>query len=113
MTNYSPQWLPSEPNQTPIEGESPLYIDGQRASFTLDGMSISAQQAQALMGTIGGSYTMSVSRSYMPPAIGFAGEHSFLVFAGREVTIGGVRVTKHSHSWAGRGSLRGSVRRCR
>ncbi len=61
VTGYNPQYLPSEPTfHIPIEGESPLFINGQRVSFSLDGMAISSQQAQALMGTLGGAYLMSV-----------------------------------------------------
>jgi hypothetical protein len=56
VTNYSPQYLPSDPNQIPIEGESPLYINGQRASATLDGLAISGQALSALVnsGRFGG-----------------------------------------------------------
>jgi hypothetical protein len=68
VTNYVQQPAPPSDAPIPIEGESPMYIDGARANITLDGMQMSAQQFQNYINTgmIGGvfGFTMSMMRQF-------------------------------------------------
>ena len=40
-TNYQPVYEPGPSENLPLESESPLYVDGQKASVTIDGVSVS------------------------------------------------------------------------
>jgi hypothetical protein len=55
---------PSEP-PIPIEGQSPLYIDGQRANVTLNGLPMSAQEVAAYVNTVGVGGMMGLTQTLM------------------------------------------------
>lgn len=71
---YPPEPNPPLESPVPAESTSPMYIDGQRTSVTLDGMAISWQFAQNLLnsGWIGGQMGL-IERSMMQSDPRFVG----------------------------------------
>ncbi|MBX3292719.1 MAG: RHS repeat protein [Acidobacteria bacterium] len=61
VTSHTPVYLPVNSHFPPIEGDSPVYINGQQVRFSLDGVAMSNQVAMAYINSvvIGGANGLS------------------------------------------------------